>query len=153
MLNKLEEECGATITIVRSSNKHHTSLVYFNQTADNILQKYYQEEKKGDSGEEDSAADLIKSDIADIVYDKNEHFAFSDLDRDTAMSMLPESLLQLLEGFTPRRSKNKDITLVYATLGQALIQLARPNTIVAPLQLAPGAEAHHKIEVCCGDAS
>ena len=50
LLNKLEEECGATITIVRSSNKHHTSLVYFNQTADNILQKYYQEEKRGDTG-------------------------------------------------------------------------------------------------------
>lgn len=149
LLNKLEEECGANIRIVRSSNKHHTSLVYFNQTADSILQKHYQQETRGDSAEEKKkiiklAVDLIKSDIADISHDKNKHFAFSDLDRDTALAMLPESLLQLLEAFTPRRSKNKDITLVYVTLGQALVQLARPNTIVAPLQLALGAEVHHK---------
>ena len=58
------------------------------------------------------------------------------------VSYVPDVLKCFIQSLIPRCSNAKDVKI--AAIGQALIQLARPNTILCPLLLALAVETHHK---------
>ena len=58
------------------------------------------------------------------------------------LPFVPETLQFSICSLCPPRSKPKDVKI--AAIGQALIKLARPNTILCPLLLAFAAEMHNK---------
>ena len=58
------------------------------------------------------------------------------------LSFVPETLHFFFRSLCPPQSKPKDVKI--AAIGQALIKLARPNTILCLLLLAFAAEIHHK---------
>ena len=122
-------------------------VIYFRQTANSLLYDFYRQERDDDDQVEKwriikIAADLIKADIADLNCYKEIYFSIGDLNESTMLSYVPESLQFLLTNVAPRRSKPTDMKL--AAIGQSIIQLARPNTILCPLQIMLGVEVHHK---------
>ena len=85
---------------------------------------------------------MIKSDVKDLTDQINTFFSFDDLNSLTMLSFVPETQRFFIRSLCPPRSKPKDVKI--AAIGQALINLARPSTILCPLLLAFAAKMHHK---------
>ena len=149
LIKKLENDLGSIVKVVRSRNQFEDTLVYLNDSVQSILQKFYQEERAANTQEQKKrliklAADIIRSEINDIQHDKESYFSFKDLELDSATEFVPEALLMLLKNLSPRKAKGKDWQIVHASLGQAIVQMARPKTVIPPLQLSLGVEIHHR---------
>ena len=69
-------------------------------------------------------------------------FSFDDLNSSTMLSLVLETLQFFICLLCSPRSKPKDVTIT--AISQALIKLARPNTILCLLLLVFAAEMHHK---------
>ena len=75
-------------------------VLYLRKSANKLLHDFFEEERKLDTGDEKNrilklAANLIKSDIAEIPYNKGNYFALSSLDESNMTSFVPEFLLLL----------------------------------------------------------
>ena len=122
-------------------------VLYLKESANKLLYQFYDEGRKTDVDDEKEriiklAANLIKRDIVDISCNKNQYFSLNDLDEQNMLSYIPNSLLLMLKHIAPTRSIMKDIK--YAAIGQSIVQLARPYSIICPIQVALGIETHHK---------
>ena len=143
--SKLCSHYGDSIVIANMEGRE--DVLYFKESANNLLYKFYQVGRK-DAIESDKqrviklAASLIKNDISDLASNRNQYFSLDNIAENHQLSLLPESLLLLLKYISPSKSTTKDIK--YAAIGQSLIQLARPHSIICPLQVALGVELHHK---------
>ena len=149
LVKKLEGDFGSKLHVVKSKNRFQDTVLYFNDGVESILRKFYQEEKAQNVMDQKKrviklAADLIKSEINDIPQVKGEYFCFNDMEKESCLNFIPETLLLLLNALSARKSEVKDRTLVHAALGQAIVQMSRPRTITAPMQLALAVEIHHK---------
>jgi hypothetical protein len=137
------------VRVVRSNNQYEDTLVYLNDSVQSILQKFYQQEKTVDAQVQKkrlikAAADIIRSEIKDIHQDKEYYFGFQDLEIEKSKDFVPEALLLLLNGISTRNVKDTAKDLAHASIGQAIVQMARPRTIMTPLQLSLGVEIHHR---------
>ena len=124
------------------------NVIVFRETAKSILQDYARNVKRTDDINEQKkkaiklASDLLISDIKCMIGGKENYFSLDDVNSDTMLEYLPESLRYFLSNFTPRGTKRKDLAV--AAIGQAVIQLCRNTTLLCPLQTVFGAEIHHQ---------
>ena len=143
MKGRLIEHFGTRISI---SNAFGTlNVVVLRETAENILHDFYKETKRSDVEEEKdriikAAVKLIKNDIK-LMPSNTDVFPNSDyLNTTSATEYLPKSVKLMLQLLV----SGKDVTLKICSLGQALVQAARPRSIIAPLQLGLGIQMHHQ---------
>lgn len=143
MKRKLEEHFGDKIIVTTIKKK--ANVVTFKRSAASIINEFYCTPKKNDFDADKlriikTAAHLIKSDIKNLnvageFYPINEDMASVE----QAMEFVPD----LLRIFLRTILTGKNIDLKLASIGQAIIQGARPRVILAPLQLGLGVQMHH----------
>lgn len=143
MKAKLEEHFGNNIVITSSGTK--ANVVTLRATASHILNQFYESPKLQDSEQEklrlvQAAAELIKSDIKSRestgdAYPSSDDIASLEKNSD----FVPESLRLFLRTiFSDKKAERK-----IATIGQAIVQAARPRILVEPLQIGLAVQMHH----------
>lgn len=121
-------------------------VIYFNDSVKSLLYDFYRRNRLENDDEDKLritklAAELIRSNIQEINYDKQSYFCLNDLSISTMLSYIPESLQYFIQNLFSKRSKIKDVKV--AASGQPLIQIARPNTVFCPSSFG----------TCCRDPS
>lgn len=121
-------------------------VIYFNDSVKSLLYDFYRRNRLENDDEDKLritklAAELIRSNIQEINYDKQSYFCLNDLSISTMLSYIPESLQYFIQNLFSNRSKIKDVKV--AASGQPLIQIARPNTVFCPSSFG----------TCCRDPS
>lgn len=87
-----------------------------------------------------TAAKLITSDIKNLDASNTNYPCSGEMSSvDQALEFIPN----LLQVFLKNIFVGKDISLKLASIGQAIIQAARPKAVIAPLQLGLGVQMHH----------
>ncbi len=88
----------------------------------------------------ESAAKFIKNDIQGVSQTKDSYTSCSKLSSvEDAVLFLPDSLQLMLN--TLFTSKCEQVKV--ASIGQAIMQIAQPRTILAPIQVGLGVQLHH----------
>ena len=132
--------------IVIASINGKADFVTFRSTASTILQSFYDASRDADPEADKirmskAAADLIKTDIKSKDISKSFHplpGEISSLDENCAF--LPETLYLFLKTiFNNKKSAERKI----ASIGQAIIQAARPRVLIVPLQIGLAVQMHH----------
>ena len=143
MKKRIKERFGEDAIFTELDGR--TDVVTLRPFAAKILQKFYNEPKKEDVKEEEmrvvkTAATCLKNAIKSCPTSKEYYASNSDISSmENAMSYLPESLILLLDTILVGKDKKSKI----ASIGQAIMQAARPRTLIAPLQLGLGVQMHH----------
>ena len=91
------------------------------------------------------AANYIRDDIDSVVQSIDTYPTGCELSSlDTNFNVVPESLKTLLKVIINRQDSelDKNSKLVMASIGQAIMQTARPRSLILPLQLGMAVEAH-----------
>ncbi|CAH3149612.1 unnamed protein product, partial [Porites lobata] len=143
MKEKLKEHFGENIVIASINGK--ADVVTFRSTASTILQNFYDASRDADPEADKirvikAAADLIKTDIKSKDISKRFYplpGEISSLDENCAF--LPETLYLFLRTIFNEKSAERKI----ASIGQAIIQAARPRVLIAPLQIGLAVQMHH----------
>ena len=145
MRQKLESHFGDEVIITCIRGKRN--VVTFRSAAEKILEQFAKSQKETDSEKEKlrivkTAAKILLSDIKKVDTSREEYPSTAEIsDRSKNIEQLPSSLLvflrTLLEG-------KKDPDLKIASLGQALMQAARPKVLILPLQLGLAVTMHHR---------
>ena len=131
-------------------------VVYLQEGAKKLLFECYQQSKDKKKGTDKDgaksvtekeliiklAAELIRNDIKALDCNKNEYFSFDELTSEQMLSYVPASLQLFLRSLVP--SKNIIDNMRYAAIGQSLIQMGRPRSIMCPLQIILGTEVYHR---------
>ena len=141
MKEKLKEHFGVNIVIASINGK--ADVITFRSTASTILQNVYGASRDADPEVDKirvikAAADLIKTDIKSKDISKSFYplpGEISSLDENCAF--LPETLYLFLRTIFNEKSAERKIT----SIGQAIIQAARPRVLIAPLQIGLAAES------------
>ena len=139
---KLKEYFGDRIIIAEINGK--ADVVTFLTTASTILQEYHKQRKDGLDTESEkmciieTAAKLIKCDIKSIKCDRDWYPVIREHIQES-LRFLPDSLVKLLDGIL----LSKNSKLKTATIGQTIMQGARPRVIIAPLQIGLAVQLHH----------
>ena len=119
------------------------NIVTLRETADVLLRQFYQTPRNVDVELEkirliEMAGKLVSSDIKSIIADKNVYSSHNDMSsRDGNLDYLPTSLRCLLNQVFKQSLKT-------ASIGQAIMQAARPRDLIVPLQLGLGIQMHHQ---------
>ena len=140
---KLEDHFGDTIIVTCIRGK--ANVVTFRSTAEKILKQFAQNKEKDIEAEKlrqmKTAALLLLSDIKSMDASKENYPSSSDIaSLDQNLTYLPPSLELFLSTIL---RNNKVCKLKAASVGQALVQAARPKILSSPLQLGLGVEVHH----------
>jgi 5'-3' exonuclease len=142
MKEKLIDHFGERIIITEINGIQN--IVTFRGTVSVILNDFYKQPKDSDPEAEklrliETAANLIKSDVKSVVQLKDTYpTSLSMSDISEATNYIPESLRLLLNTVFA----GKDKRLKMCSLGQAIMQAARPRVMTAPLQLGLGVQMH-----------
>lgn len=111
-------------------------------TAKVVLQDFYGHAQAADTEKEKmriikTAAKLIRDDIKSVM---TSHELYPDmLSEEENVNFVPESLRLLLGGLFV----GKNVRMKTASIGQAVMQAARPQVLLAPLQIGLGIQMHH----------
>jgi hypothetical protein len=141
---KLNEHYGDTLFI--TEGKGTNNIVTFRENTSKILRSFYQKSQDQNNEEAqkrviiDTAARLIRSEIKEkVISDTNHYPKFEDLTLDSALNFIPETLRDLLSKiFVGSKILHK-----VASIGQAIVQAARPRAVIAPLQIGLAVQMHH----------
>ena len=143
MKKKILEHFGTRILISTVDGK--SNVVTFTDTASSILNQYHVEARSADPEKEKAqllcaAAKLLKNDIKGLQTNKDDYDVLEKLSTTSeAVNFVPDSLrLFLREIFV-----GKTVDLKIASIGHAIIQAARPQAVIAPLQIGLGVQMHH----------
>lgn len=120
------------------------NIITFRQTAKTILSKFYQQAKEDNVEKEKEriihvVAEILKSEIKEQSTPSDTYTNFNNLTVESSLDFLPPSLKILLSAILT----GKNMELVVAAVGQALVQAFRPRAIQAPMQLALAIQMHH----------
>lgn len=142
MKKKLLEYFGDSIVITELNGT--PNVVTLTKSVWSILQQFYKRLQKDTETEKraiiDTAAKLIKSDIKLLEATKSRYPSSSDVaSLQNNLQFVPESLQLLLKGII----SEKENDLKVCSIGQALIQAARPRVLLAPLRIGLGIQMHH----------
>jgi hypothetical protein len=123
------------------------NVVTFRSTAEKIVRQFSQEKNVNRDSEEEklriikTAAKLLLADIKSMDTSRDEYPSRSDMENTQKnLEYIPASLHLFL---TTLLSNKKDSAVKMASLGQALIQAARPKVVLTPWQLGLAVELHH----------
>lgn len=143
MQSKLKEHFGNRIVITHVDGK--SNIITFRETAEAVLQDFYNNQQNTDVDTEKiqlirTAAKLIRNDIKSITTNSDFYPPYGSFEsEDQCISFLPESLKILLEDIIIGNGAKMKI----ASIGQAIMQSARPRGLLAPLQFGLGVQLHH----------
>ena len=140
MKARLQEHFGDQIIITEINGK--PNVVTFRSTVANILHDFHAQPKNVDLETEKlniirTASRLIKSDIK-LIKTSNDIYPLIETEAETNANFLPQTLKLLLEGILASKDDVK-----VASIGQAIIQAARPRVILVPLQFGLAVQLHH----------
>lgn len=140
---KLEEHFGKNIFI--SSSSKGPSIVTLRDAASNILKKFYKSSKLDNIEEEklrlvQTAAELIRSEIKSMECIGDTFPSTDDIASQKKNSeFIPDTLHLFLKTiFSEKQCERKRLAI-----GQAIIQAARPRSLLAPLQIGLAVQLHH----------
>ena len=143
MKTKLLEYFGDKIIITDINGK--ANVVTFRTTATAILQEFHFREQQDDLdiNEEQmniikTAAKLIKNDLKSIPTSSDSYPTITT-DAESHVRYLPASLSTFLSLLT----SEKNNALKVASIGQAIVQAARPRVVISPLQIGLAVQLHH----------
>ena len=140
---KLKEHFGDRLVTTHINGK--SNVVTFRNTAATILQDFYNSQQKPALSSEkimlvQTASKLIMSDIKLAETENSCYPSCGDFEsQDKCISFLPETLRKLLEVLIVGKGAKMKI----ASIGQAIMQAARPRVLLAPLQFGLGVQMHH----------
>ena len=142
MKSRLKEHFGDQILITEINGK--SNVVTFRSTAETILQEFHARPKAHPEEEKKhiikAAAKLIKNDIKMVEPSTENYPPAAEIEtEERCLNFVPDSLKLLLEGIFV----GKDVGLKLASIGQAIMQAARPRVLLAPLQVGLGIQLHH----------
>ena len=145
MISKLKEHFRDRNVITHINGK--PSIVTFRNTAKAFLQDFYNSQQKPDPIKEkvrlvQTAAKLIMSDIKSLETCNDFYPSCDEIkSEDKCIGFLPETLRIriLLEGLIV----GKGAKIKIASIGQAILQAARPQVLLVPLQFWLGVQMHH----------
>lgn len=138
---KLKEHYGSSIVITEINGK--PNVVTFQQNASTILHSFYKESAAQKSEEENknailkAAAALIKNDISSMPINK-QFYPSTDAIL-SAGDSVPKSIVNFLQIIFSK----KDSDLQVYSIGQAIVQAARPRLTIQPLQIGLAVQLHH----------
>ena len=139
MKARLQEHFRDQIIITEINGK--PNVVTFRSTVANILHDFHAQPKNVDLETEKlniiRTASLIKSDIK-LIKTLNDIYPLIETEAETNANFLPQTLKLLLEGLLASKDGVK-----VASVGQAIIQAARPRVILAPLQVGLAVQLYH----------
>ena len=85
----------------------------------------------------ETAGKLILSDIKQIIPDKTLYSSYNDIaSKEKNLEYIPHSLRLLMKQIFPEGPKT-------ASIGQSIMQAARPRTLIVPLHIGLGIQMHH----------
>ena len=139
----LLERYGEDIIIAESDGM--ANVVTLKKDAKKIIQDFHKADREQNDEAEKrrlikTAAALIQSDIKMISANIGMSYpSLSDLESlESHLDFLPSSLRQLLNHICLSSD-----TIKIASIGQAIMQSARPRSLIAPLQIGLGVQLHH----------
>ena len=143
MKTKLLQHFGDKIMITDINGK--PNVVTFRTTATAILQEFHFREHQDDLDIKEeqmniikTAAKLIKNDLKSIPT-STDNYPTITTDAESHVRYLPASLSTFLSLLT----SEKNNALKVASIGQAIVQAARPRVVIAPLQIGLAVQLHH----------
>ncbi|KAK7111326.1 hypothetical protein V1264_010980 [Littorina saxatilis] len=144
MKEKLLERFNEKIIIANILGK--SNVVTFRTTAKSILHDFYNSPKTNDDESEKlklvkAAAALIKNEIKAASATTNKEYPTSEDISSGAYNL--DFVLQSLQLFLRLIFSEKDADNKIASVGQAIVQAARPRVVIAPLQIGLGVQMHH----------
>ena len=142
MKSRLKEHFGDQILITEINGK--SNVVTFRSTVETILQESHARPKAHPEEEKKhiikAAAKLIKNDIKMVEPSTENYPPAAEIEtEERCLNFVPDSLKLLLEEILV----GKDVGLKLASIGQAIMQAARPRVLLAPLQVGLGIQLHH----------
>ena len=144
MKAKLKEHFGDNIIQTEINGK--PNVVTFRHKAEIILHEFHKNQDKSLNPDAEklklveAAAKVIRSDIKSIESCTLNYPDSCEIDSaHQCLQYLPVTLKLLLESIII----GKDSELKIASIGQAIMQAARPRILLAPLQLGLGIQMHH----------
>ena len=119
------------------------NVVTFRTTAAAILQEFYIQQDDVDIEEQKmniikTAAKLIKKDLKSLPTSSG-NYPTIDTDAESHVHFLPATLSAFLGVLV----SEKNNSLKVASIGQAIVQAARPRVVIAPLQIGLAVQLHH----------
>ena len=142
MKASLKEYFGDQIIITDINEKSNE--VTLQSTAECVLQEFHDRQEDDPDMEKilliKKAAKLIRNDIKSVGT-SNEHYppSYEIESQEKSYNFLPTSVNVFLEGII----MGKDVDLKRASIGQAIMQAARPRVLLAPLQIGLDVQLHH----------
>ena len=142
MCIKLIDTYGDSIYFAEGEGVH--DIVTMREKTSQILRSYFKDhDKEGDEEAQKraiikTAAKLIRSDIkANVPTASDEYPSIEMLTLESALDYIHKKLL--LDMIFVGEKKPRKV----ASIGQAIIQAARPRIVLAPLQVGLGIQTHH----------
>ena len=142
MKSRLLEHFEDEIIVTEINGKQN--VVTFFSTAKCILHEFYAQRHSSDNSESEAiriietAAKLIKNDIKGIQTSSEYYPSRNDLEKVAVLEYVPKTLLI----FHRKIFAGKDNDLKLGSIGQAIMQAARPRALLAPLQFGLAVEMH-----------
>ena len=142
MKDKLIEHFGNRVLVTTVNGKLNVATM--RQTAESVLLEFHANQSKDPTTQKkmilEAAAKFILDDIKKMETGQEAYPSSKDIESEEAsLNYLPDSL-QILLG---KVLTTKGLELKIASIGQAIIQAARPRVLVAPLQIALGVQLQH----------
>ena len=142
MKTKLLEYFKDKIIITDINGK--PNVVTFRTTATAILQEFHKRQDDVDIKEQQmnvikTAAKLIKNDLKSIATSGDSYPSIAT-DAESHFRYLSASLSTFLEVLVSKKNN----LLKVASIGQAIVQGARPRVVIAPPQIGLAVQLHHK---------
>ena len=141
---RLMDTYGDSIYFAEGEGVHN--IVTMREKTSQILRSYFKDhDKEGDEEAQKraiikTAAKLIRSDIkANVPTASDEYPSIEMLTLESALDYIPKTLHTLLDMIFVGEKKPRKV----ASIGQAIIQAARPRSVLAPLQVGLGIQTHH----------
>ena len=139
---KLKEHFGNKIVQTEINGK--SNVITFRSKASEVLHDFYHQHKLDPEQDKirivETAAKLIKEDIKALQTACSSYPTINELSEEESIEFLPASLRVLLGVILVA---GKDVRTKIASIGQAIMQAARPRVLLAPLQIGLGVQLHH----------
>ncbi|KAK7090326.1 hypothetical protein V1264_010141 [Littorina saxatilis] len=143
MKDKLLETFADRIIVTEVNGE--ANVVTFRTTARTLLHDFFSAPKATNDEEEKlrvvkAAAEMIRNDVKAAATASSHYPTSDDIASVTKnVDFVPQSLQVLLRTIF----SEKDADVKIASIGQAIVQAARPRVVIAPLQVGLGIQMHH----------
>ena len=142
MKDRLVDHFGDRVIVTTVNGKSNVATM--RQTAESVLLEFHANQSKDPLTQQklilEAAAKLILDDIKQVETGPATYPSSTDIESaEASLNFLPDSL----KIFLGKILTAKDVELKIASIGQAIMQAARPRVLVVPLQISLGVQLQH----------